>query len=577
MDPQLWEEIAHGDADDEVDAIARLAPAAAPPPQMRVRARFGPIVTCRLRRADIVPVRRHPAVRSLKAARSLPGDPESLMDPIEDLRLPSRMRRGDRRRPAVPETGRGVVIGVVDYGCDFTHPAFRRPDGGTRLLALWDQRALPEDPAAGYLGYGRVLTRADLDRALASDDPFAASGYDPGRAGAGHGTHVMDIAAGSSRPGQPTGVAPEADLIFVHVASRDTGGLRNFGDSARVLEAVDFVLRQAGRRPCVLNLSMGRHGGPHDGSTLIERALDHVARRPGRVVVQSAGNYHGQSIHAHGRMRPGGRARLGWRIAPGDSTTNELEIWYPGTDRMPVRLRGPGVAPLDLPPGSRREIRLGGRVVGRAYHRLRDPGNGDTHVDLFLYPEAPPGLWHVDLAGARILDGRWHAWVERDGTGARQSRLVSGPIADSHTCGTIAHGRAAITCAALDARGRFARFSSAGPSRDGRALPVVAARGAAVLAARAGRAGRPSRGVTRKSGTSMAAPHVAGLCALMLQARPDLTARQIRAVLARTALRLPAGPPRDGVRVAHGAARPHAALAALRPRRGMTNQRRPRR
>jgi hypothetical protein len=41
-------------------------------------------------------------------------------------------------------TGRGVVIGLLDWGLDITHPAFRNADGTTRLLALWDQR-----PASG--------------------------------------------------------------------------------------------------------------------------------------------------------------------------------------------------------------------------------------------------------------------------------------------------------------------------------------------------------------------------------------------------------------------------------------------
>ncbi|MBM2577997.1 S8 family serine peptidase [Jannaschia sp. Os4] len=561
MDPQLWEEIAHGAPDSSVEAIARLRPGIAPPAALRLRARFGPIVTARLDRRDILAVRAHPAVASLKAGRRL-RTPDGAAPPHGRARAAPG---GDRRRPRVPETGRGVVVGVIDYGCDFVHPAFRRPDGGTRLLALWDQHGRPAPGERTHLGYGRVLDRAALDAALAAPDPYAAAGHDPLALGSGHGTHVMDIAAGSARPGAPTGMAPEADLVFVHVASRGTGGRRNFGDSARVLEAVDFVLRTAGGRPCVLNISMGRHGGPHDGSTLIEQALDHVAGRPRTVVVQSAGNYRGQAIHAHGRLGGGGADALGWAVAPGDATTNELEIWYPGADRIGVTLTGPGLGAVDVPPGARRALRLGGRIVGRAYHRLRDPGNGDTHVNVFLYPSAPSGLWTVGLRGDRVRDGRWHAWIERDGRGTQQSRFVRGPVSDSHTCGTIAHGRRTLTCAALDRTGRaIASFSSAGPSRDGRAVPVIAAPGTWIRAARAGGPARATGGTTRKSGTSMAAPYVAGLCALMLQARPEADAAALRAALARTAAALPPDPPGAGLGSAAGAVRPEAALAAIR-------------
>ncbi|MGJ0223741.1 hypothetical protein ACQUZK_10100, partial [Streptococcus pyogenes] len=40
----------------------------------------------------------------------------------------------------LPWTGRGVVVAMLDWGFDVTHVDFRRPDGGTRFLALWDQR-----------------------------------------------------------------------------------------------------------------------------------------------------------------------------------------------------------------------------------------------------------------------------------------------------------------------------------------------------------------------------------------------------------------------------------------------------
>ena len=60
----------------------------------------------------------------------------------------------------------------------------------------------------------------------------------------------------------PAGIAPDADLIFVHLADRNTGGLANFGDSVRLLEAVDFISRTAGPQPCVINISAGRHLRP---------------------------------------------------------------------------------------------------------------------------------------------------------------------------------------------------------------------------------------------------------------------------------------------------------------------------
>src|SRR3546814_2802066 len=107
--------------------------------------------------------------------------------------------------PADPHLdGRGVVVGIVDYGCDFAHRNFRRADGGTRLLALWDQNGEGGIPEADY---GREYDATAIDRALAAADPYAALGYDPHAndytpnkvVAAAHGTPVLDIDRKSTR------------------------------------------------------------------------------------------------------------------------------------------------------------------------------------------------------------------------------------------------------------------------------------------------------------------------------------------------------------------------------------------
>lgn len=43
------------------------------------------------------------------------------------------------QREPLALTGRGVIICVIDTGIDYTNPAFRNPDGTSRILAIWDQ------------------------------------------------------------------------------------------------------------------------------------------------------------------------------------------------------------------------------------------------------------------------------------------------------------------------------------------------------------------------------------------------------------------------------------------------------
>ena len=237
MDPALLELIAAGAPGDEVAVIVRLKEGRDPPPGLRTIARFGTIATARAQRGHLAAIHAHPDIRSLKAPRVYsweredadddgPGISEADPDPVaSDLRRPRNLA----------ETGEGTVVCIIDWGLDFAHPDFRRADGSTRVLALWDQRA--KDSSQPY-GYGRIHRSAEIDRALSSDDPFSALGYRPAAdARPSHGTHVAGIAAGNGRAGGPQGLAPEADLIFVHLGP----GSGDLGNSIDLLEAVHFA------------------------------------------------------------------------------------------------------------------------------------------------------------------------------------------------------------------------------------------------------------------------------------------------------------------------------------------------
>lgn len=563
MDPAL-EEMIPGPPDDLLEAMIRLRGLGRMPKGFRPVSRFGDVVTGRLRRGDIARVWADPEVVSLKAPRLLDFT-EGPAGPLPPL--PS----SEARRPPVPEIGRGAVVGVIDWGLDVTCPAFRSPSGATRVLALWDQRDLPGRPALNPFGYGCIMDRAAINAALALDDPHRSLGYHPADADPGdgtHGTHVLDIAAGNGRHGGPMGMAPGADCVFVHLAAGALGGLANLGDSLRICEALAFIRQVAGPRPFVVNMSVGRHASPHTGTTLLERAIDAlVEAKPGRAVVMSTGNYYQANAHASGRLIPGRSDTVTWNVAAADPTINELEVWYPDCDTFHVRLEGPESGLLvEAGLDETAEIRARGEIVGRLYHRAFDPNTRDHHVNLFLYPGAPVGAWRMTLLPRRIRDGRWHAWVERD-TACRacQSRFDRREADPTHTTGSICNGFLSIAVGALDTTGttpHVARFSSSGPTRDGRAKPDCVAPGAAILAARSASITEPTPLLTRKSGASQAAPFVAGTIALVFEAaRRPLTIHETRTVLLGTATPMPGA---DPLRVGAGAIDPCRAVTAAR-------------
>ena len=141
MAPDLWELFEDGKPDDEVAAIIRLGHYTVLPKGVRLVTQFSEIVTVRMNREDVLKVSGAPEVASMSAGDTYLGadvefETVGLPDLSSDEILPS-----DERRPKdIAVTGRGTVVGVVDWGFDFAHPDFRNKDGSTRILALWDQR-----------------------------------------------------------------------------------------------------------------------------------------------------------------------------------------------------------------------------------------------------------------------------------------------------------------------------------------------------------------------------------------------------------------------------------------------------
>lgn len=78
-------------------------------------------------------------------------------------------------------------MAVVDSGIDYFHEAFRKEDGTTRILELWDQTQ------------NRVYTEREINRALEEGSREAARNIVPSVDLSGHGTAVAGIAAGDSR------------------------------------------------------------------------------------------------------------------------------------------------------------------------------------------------------------------------------------------------------------------------------------------------------------------------------------------------------------------------------------------
>lgn len=423
-------------------------------------------------------------VKRVELGMALADDPQ----PTDDL--PESTRQWPK--PPAPEISERVeqVIGLIDDSLAVAHANFLR-SGWPRTAYLWRQDGVGKGIVPGQLGYGHELTAADIAAAMAHHtyaglvDETAVyvelglstlgRSWPDGRVefhaldlAASHGTHVLDLACGPrTLQAQIANVPPERDaspswswaddaaskctVIAVQLdyeTVRDTsGGSMN----VRVLDALMYILaRCEPTQKIAINISFGTCAGPHDGTSLLEAAMDQLlALYSGRlVIIVAAGNGYQSRTHANVTLGQPAQA-LHWRVQPDDTTPSFLELWVQeGCEGVEIELTPPG-SPA-LPPRALGEAGVWLDTNNRPicwviYPRRVATGERGTCILLALSPTfsfregapcAPSGVWKVSLlnksGGLATVD----AYVERDDvvigarTGARQSHFEDDPELD---------------------------------------------------------------------------------------------------------------------------------------------------
>ena len=222
----------------------------------------------------------------------------------------------DVSEPPFTLTGKGVLIGIIDSGIDFTNPDFRNPDGSTRIRALYD------------IQQNRIFSREDINLYLQSEaferinnpnlqNEASSENVTISLSRAidfsGHGTAVAGIAASNGASskgyfegaasetsagyenssagyaGSLAGVAPEAELLVVKLGPDIPD---SFPRTTQLMKAVNWTVLTATEMgmPISINISIGNTYGPHDGSSLLETFLDAAAEVGRTSICVGSGN-----------------------------------------------------------------------------------------------------------------------------------------------------------------------------------------------------------------------------------------------------------------------------------------------
>lgn len=411
-------------------------------------------------------------------------------------------------------TGRGVLIGIVDSGVDYRHPAFLTADGKSKILRLWDQ-SIPGNPPEGY-ATGTEYTNEEINEAL-SLSVQEGRRLVPSEDGSGHGTAVLGVAAGSdfSRGAVNRGVAYESDLLVVKmgIPRQDS-----FPRTTELMQGVDYLVRQAIRlgRPIALNLSFGNNYGSHRGDSLLETYLDNVSGMGKNVICVGMGNNGNDALHTGEKLSPGEIQEIELGVGAFEPTLN-VQLWKNYEDEMEIYLEHPAgerVGPLFETLGAQRW--QAGNTELLIYYGKPAPYHvtQEIYVDFLPQDEKTPyvdsGVWKIILAARNIKNGEYFLWLP-GGKTLNPGTAFYLPRPQG-TLTIPATARRVISVGAYDARqNTYADFSGRGCRALPYPKPDLAAPGVDIYAP------RPGGGYAAFTGTSFSTPFVTGAAALLME------------------------------------------------------------
>ena len=459
-------------------------------------------------------------------------------------------------------TGKGVLIGITDWGFDYTHPMFYDTTlTESRILAAWDQYKTSGPAPEGY-AYG---TEYDTPEELLAAKSDTANIYSY----ATHGSHVAGIAGGSGAGTKYRGVAFDAQYLFATFLV----------DEGAVLDAFEWMYQKSilEDKRLIINMSWGLYYfGTLDGNSLVSKAIDEYSEL-GVVFVTSGGNNGDSDFHIkHEFAGDTLRSRINFvpnnavNYQDGQSITawgNVGESFAMSFDVLDITNQLRGSAPLFLTNSSvaytQDDLIIGSDTFhyniaiesahplnNRPHARLRIdfPPSGNKIVLKSIAQSGTVHFWNVLETTTGVGNTGWDFTSLGGGYVAGDRQYGIGEPACTKSAITVGSHQAGIWNNNEFIPFNLSGFSSQGPTLDERRKPDVTAPGGGVISSISSYTdggytpvsvvefNDREYGFIGFSGTSMSSPMVAGIAALMLEANREMTSQMVKDVLMETAL-----------------------------------------
>ncbi len=420
-------------------------------------------------------------------------------------------------QPFLSLRGRGVLIGIVDTGIDYTNKSFIYEDGTSKIQYIYDQTIRSTPPEGFYIG--TEYAKEQIDAALKSENPFEIV---PSRDTVGHGTFLASVAAGREN-GENIGAAPDAELIIVKLRTARNyvrerflipPDQQNAFETGAIMVGIEYILQKAQglNRPVSICIGTGTNMGGHDGFSTYENYLNNVSSIRGVCLVTAAGNESQARHHTQGILkRNNDTAPIEIRV--GENAGNiYMTICNGPSDRMSVSIRSPTGELIERVPAKTNIMYQAKLVLERSrvsveyYFPVEGSGGQISVIKIY---DATPGIWTVTVHGDIVIDGTFHSWLPITGMISPNVEFVT----PTPTTTIVVPGTAigVITVGAYNSSNNTLYVNSSwGPTRLPQISPDLTAPGVNVT-------GSFPTGNGAMTGTSVSAAITAGAAALALQ------------------------------------------------------------
>ena len=435
-----------------------------------------------------------------------------------------------RSQPLLGYTGKDIILGFLDTGIDYTQPIFRRSDGRSRIVGLWDQTdqtgTQPEN-----LSYGSAYTGEDLNRALTAEDPLSVV---PSADENGHGTILASIASGSADVIPDfSGAAPDADIAVVKLKPakkflRDFLLIREDAvafQETDLMAGIQYFLGLADRlkKPLILCIGLGTNQGSHTGASPLTKVLSTSEAIDGFYSVIAAGNEAGRSHHYAGTLSGPGSVQAVEILVDKEERGFVVELWASSPELYAISMTSPlGETIPTIPARLSQNITLNftlERTRVDISYEIVESASGDQLI-FIRFTDPTPGLWTLRVENRFYINGDFQLWLPITGFISPQTVFLA-PDPDT-TITDPSTTLLPISVSAYDAEnGSLYIHSSRGYTRSGEIKPELAAPGVGISAV------AKNGSLTSVTGTSAAAALTAGAAALLVDWRLEGNPRHL--------------------------------------------------